>query len=169
MPRTRTRLALIVMFASCMVQAAMADQTKVFQWRDAKGATSYSQSPPPPGTPGVTTLEVDTRSFTPAQRAAARAELAHIDAAKQAESARYRAQIASADQAVKRALQSLAQAERAAVDARVPHSGDRIGNANGGSRLRSDYFDRQKRLEDDVANARASLEEAYRRRNQIMP
>lgn len=169
MPRTRTRLALIVMFASCMGQAALADPTTVFQWRDAKGVTSYSQSLPPPGTPGVTTLEVDTRNFTPAQRAAVRAELAHIDAAKQAESARYRAHVAAADKAVSLALQSLSHAERAAVDARTSGPGDRIGNANGGSRLRSDYFDRQKRLEDDVANARAGLEEAYLRRNQIMP
>jgi hypothetical protein len=79
-------LALIATFASCVGQTAMAGETKVFEWRDAKGVTSYSQNPPPPGTRGVTSHEVDTKTFTPAQRAAVRAHLAHIDTAERADS-----------------------------------------------------------------------------------
>lgn len=158
-------LALIATFASCVGQAVMADETKVFEWRDAKGVASYSQNPPPPGTRGVTSLEVDTKTFTPAQRAAVKAHLA----VEQADSARFRAQVAAADQTVNRALRSLSQAERAASEGRAPHAGERIGNAGGGSRLRPEYFDRQKHLEDAIQQVRARVDEAYRRRSQIMP
>ena len=88
---------------------------------------------------------------------------------EQADSERFRAQVAAADQTVNRALRSLSQAERAARDGRVPHAGERIGNAGGGSRLRSEYFDRQKHLEDAIQQARVRVDEAYRRRSQIMP
>lgn len=162
-------LALTATFASYLGQAAMADETKIFEWRDAKGVTSYSQNPPPQGIRGVTSLEVDTKNLTPAQRAGVKAHLAQIDAAEQADSARFRGQIASADQTVNRALRSLSQAERAARDGRTPHAGERVGNAGGGSRLRSEYFDRQKRLEDAIQDARVSVDEAYRLRGQILP
>ncbi|MBC7415218.1 MAG: DUF4124 domain-containing protein [Herminiimonas sp.] len=147
----------------------MADETKIFEWRDAQGVSSYAQTPPPPGTQGLTSFEVNTRTLTPAQRAAAKAHLAQIDAVAQADSARFRAQVAAANQAVDRALRSLSQAERAARAARAPHAGERIGNAGGGSRLRSDYFDRQKHLESAIEEARARVAEAYRQRSRIMP
>ena len=162
-------LALTATFASCVGQVARADETKVFEWRDAKGVVTYSQNPPPPGTPGVTSLEIDTKTFTPAQRAAVKAHLAQIDAAGQADSARFRAQVAAADQTVNRALRSLSQAERAARDGRAPHAGERIGNAGGGTRFRAEYFDRQKYLEDAIQQAKVRVEEAYRRRSQIIP
>ena len=167
--RMLRRLALTATFASCMGQSAMADEIKVFEWRDAKGVTTYSQNPPPPETRGVTSFEVDTKTFTPAQRAAVRAHLAHLDALARADSARYRAQVAAADQAVNRALRSLSQAERAARNGRTPHACERVGNAGGGSRLRSEYFDRQKHLEDAIQDARVKVEEAYRLRSQIVP
>lgn len=162
-------LALVATFALCAGQAAMADETKVFKWRDANGVESYSQNPPPPGTQGVTSIEVDTKTFTPAQRAAVRAHLAKIDAMEQADAARYRAQVAAADQTVNGALRSLSQAERAARNGRAPLAGERVGDAGGGSRLRSEYFDRQKHLEDAVQQARVRVDEAYRLRSQIMP
>ena len=162
-------LALTATFASCVAQKAMADETKVFKWRDANGVTSYSQNPPPPGTRGMTSLEIDTKTFTPAQRSAVRAHLARIDAAARADSARFRAEVAAADQTVSRALRSLSQAERAARDGRTPHAGERVGNSGGGSRLRSEYFDRQKHLEDAIRQARVRVDESYRRRSQMMP
>lgn len=170
--RVRAMLHLFVLlatFASCAAQTAVADEIKVFKWQDAKGVTSYSQTPPPPGTGGVTSLEIDTNTFTPAQRAAVRAYLAHLDAAEQADSDRFRTQVATADQDVRRALQSLSQAERAAREGRAPQAGERLGNAGGGSRLRSEYFDRQKQLEDAIQAARARVDEAYRLRGRIMP
>lgn len=162
-------LVLIVTFTGCAVQTALADETKIFEWRDAKGVVSYSQNPPPPGTQGVTSREIETRIFTPAQRAAVKAHLAQIDAAAQADSALYRAQITAADQNVNRALRSLSRAESAASKGRLPHAGERVGNAGGGSRLRSEYFDRQKQLEDAIHDAKVKVDEAYSQRSQIIP
>jgi hypothetical protein len=88
--------------------------------------------------------------LSPAQRAAARIHLAQIGAAELADARRFGTQLTVAEQVVRRAVQSLAQAERAAREGRVPRAGERVGNAGGGSRLRAAYFDRQKRLEEAV-------------------
>lgn len=162
------RLVLAAGLTSSM-SLAMAEETKIYKWRDANGRTSYSQNPPPKGTQGATSIVVETTTFTPAQRAAIKAHLAKIDAAQQAESVRFRSQIAAADESVSRALESLTYAERVAHDGRTPKAGDRIGNAGGGSRLRSEYFDRQKQLEDAIQEAKVRVDQAYRRRAQIMP
>ena len=162
-------LVLIVTFTGCAGQTALAGETKVFEWRDAKGVVSYSQNPPPPGTQGVTSREIETKTFTPAQRAAIKAHLAEIDAAAQADSALYREQVTAADQKVNRSLQSLSRAERAASDGRVPKAGERVGNVGGGSRLRSEYFDRQRQLEDAIQQAKGKVDEAYSLRSQIIP
>ena len=163
------RLALTANFAFCAGQTAIADDTKVFEWRDANGVRSYSQNPLPPETPGVTSHEVDTKSFRPGQRAAIRARLAHIDAAERAASARFRAPVTAADHALNRTLRSLSATKRAARDGRAPHAGERVGNAGGGSRLRSDYFDRQTHLEYAIQDAIHMVNEAYCLRSQIMP
>ena len=162
-------LALLATFVSCVGQTAMADETKVFEWRSPTGVTSYSQTPPPPGTRGVTSQEIDTKTFTPAQRAAVKAHLARIRAEERADSLRFRAQVTAADHAVNRALRSLSAAERAAREGRAPHAGERIGTTGGGSRLRSEYLDRQKDLEDATREARIRVDEAYRLRSEIMP
>lgn len=162
-------LALIAMFAACAGQTAMAEEIKVFEWRNSNGVTSYSQTPPPPGTQGVTSHEINTQTLTPAQRAAIKAYLAHIGAAARADSARYRAELAAADQDVSAALRSLSEAERAARDGRTPLASERIGIAGGGSRLQAEYFERQKLLEEAIQDARVKVDEAYRLRSQIMP
>lgn len=162
-------LALAAIVGPCTANLAMAGETKIFEWREANGVISYSQKPPPTGTPGVTSREIETKTLTPAQRAAVRAELAAVDAAQQADSARYRAQLADADKAVSSAVQSLSAAEHAARSGRSPQAGERVGNAGGGSRLRTEYFDRQKNLEDAVQQARSKVDEAYRKRSAIAP
>ncbi len=52
-----------------------------------------------------------------------------------------------------------------------PQPGERLGivGANGAhaSRFSPEYFERQKKLEDDVERARARLDEAYRRWNDV--
>ena len=149
---------------------AMAESvTKVYEWRDAQGVVSYSQQPPPPGAGDATRLEIDTRSFTPAQQAAAKAYLAGLDAAELADAKRFRHQIENADKAVNRALQDLAGAERAFRQGRAPLAGERVGNAGGGTRLRPAYFSRQQELELAVGHARAILSDAYRARNDVNP
>jgi len=162
-------LALVTTAGLCTANLAMAEEAKVFEWREANGVTSYSQNPPAPGTRGVTIHEIDIKTLTPAQRAAIRAHLENIDAAQQADSARYRAQLVAADQRVARALQSLSTAEHAVRSGRTPQAGERVGNAGGGSRLRSEYFDRQRKLEDNVQESRRKIEEAYRMRGAMTP
>lgn len=48
-----------------------------------------------------------------------------------------------------------------------PLPGERMGIAGGGSRLGPAYFARQEQLRKDVEDARASLDEAYRRWNEV--
>ena len=147
--------------------ARAADTTKVYAWRSADGTVSYAQVPPPPGTPDVTSQEIDTRSFTPAQTAAVRAHLAGLDAAELAGARRFRQQLTADDMAVAGAVRALDRAERAFRQGREPLPGERVGNAGGGSRLRPAYFERQKRLELAVEQARTRLNDAYRARDGI--
>ena len=162
-------MLLLALFV-CGAPAAMATQTtKIYAWRDARGVVSYSQNPPPAGTRGATSREIDTRSFTPAQSAAVKSYLAGLDAAELADARRFRGQVDVADRAVGNAVQSLARAERAFHQGRAPVAGERVGNAGGGSRLRPAYFARQKQLELAVEQARARLSDAYRARGAISP
>ena len=168
--RIRLSLGLIALLTLATIQPAFAAQTKVYEWRDARGVLSYSQQPPPSEAHGrVTTREIDTKTFTPSQRIAITAHLAGIDAIEAADAKRFRGQVASADQSVTAALRQLADAERALRNGRAPGAGERIGNAGGGSRLRAEYFDRQKRLEVSVQTAHAKFDEAYRLREGITP
>jgi hypothetical protein len=160
-------LGLLVLSASAGTAATpTTGAVKVYEWREANGVVSYSQAPPPAGTQGVTSLEVDTRHFTPAQAAAIKSYLGGLDATQSAEAERHRQQVDNADQAVATALQELTNAEAAFSQGRVPQPGDRVGNAGGGSRLRPEYFARQKALEHAVERARANLATAYRMRDQ---
>ena len=149
--------------------ALATDTARVYEWREANGAVSYSQLPPPAGTPGVRSREIDTRSFTAAQTAAVKAQLAGNDAAELADARRLRQQLSADDKAVAGAVRELGRAERAFRQGRVPLAGERVGNAGGGSRLRPTYFERQKRLELEVEQARARLNDAYRARDGIKP
>ena len=149
--------------------ALAVDTSRVYEWREANGAVSYSQLAPPAGTPGVRSREIDTRSFTAAQTAAVKAQLAGIDAAELADARRFRQQLSAADKAVAEAVRALDRAEHAFRQGRVPLADERVGNAGGGSRLRPTYFERQKRLELEVEQARARLNDAYGARDGIRP
>lgn len=169
-PRARRWLGLGALMLAGVGQGALADETKVYEWRDASGALSYSQQPPPSGTQGgFTSREIDTKTFTPAQQVAIAAHLARINAAETAGSKRFRGQVNAADRTVTTALRQLAAAERSMRTGRAPLADERVGNAGGGSRLRADYFDRQKQLEAAVQTAHAKVDEAYRLRAEIKP
>lgn len=159
-------IALLLSGTSTVIAAA---EIKVYEWRDARGAVSYSQSPPPVGTQATSSRQIDTRDFTPAQTAAVKSYLSGLDAAELADAARFRRQTDAADETVRRAVNRLAAAERAFRQGRAPLAGERVGNAGGGSRLRSEYFERQKRLELAVEQARAALSDAYGARAAIKP
>ena len=66
--------------------------------------------------------------------------------------------------AARKSLQEAEEWQRAGVE---PLPGERLGIAGGGSRLGPDYFARQEQLEKDVQKARARLDKAYRRWNEV--
>ena len=143
------------------VGAVLADVTQVFEWREASGVLSFSQEPPPPGTMGVTVRVIETASLSPAQRLAIQVRLAGLEAAQQADAKRIANQSAAADRTVSLALQRLSTAEQAIRSGRAPRAGERVGNADGGTRLRTTYFDRQSALETAAQDARTGVEHAY--------
>lgn len=163
--------ALAPLIASLLFVAttlAAAAETTVYVWTGKDGVVSYSQNPPPPGQ-AFTTREITTESLTPAQRAAVKSRLARSGAEEAANATRFQKQLAAADQRIVDAVRRLADAERALRIGREPLAGERVGNAKGGSRLREEYFERQKQLEAQVQAARASLEDAYRARSELTP
>ncbi len=85
------------------------------------------------------------------------------------ELARQRVQdLEAADAAIKEAEQSLREAlerQQAGVE---PQAGERLGNVGARtSRLGPQYFERQRALAAEVADARARLDRAYRMRNEL--
>jgi|GEM_PF-1226540 len=149
--------------------AAHADQTRIYEWRDANGIATYSQVPPGQGTPGVASRVFDTRSFTHAQRLAVRSQLHALDQAQLADAKRFRQQVELADEKVNDALRQLAKSETTLRQGRAPLTGERMGNVGGGSRLRAEYFERQRQLETAVQAARSGLQKAYTLRDGIRP
>ena len=63
-----------------------------------------------------------------------------------------------AEAEVRAAEKSLRAAEAALAKGEEPLPGERTGTAGGKSRLNEDYWKRQRKLKDDVENARANLE-----------
>jgi hypothetical protein len=157
--------------AACLLfigAAALAAETTVYVWTGPDGVTSYSQERPPAGQP-FATREISTSTLTPAQRAAVQSQLARQGASAAADAGRFRSRVQRADQKIDAAVRRLADAEQALRHGREPQPGERIGLAGGGSRLRADYFDRQKALEQAVVDARAGLDEAYKDRLALTP
>ena len=68
---------------------------------------------------------------------------------------------------IKAAQQALQEAEEKQQMAVEPLPGERAANVDGRSRLTPGYFERQRGRATEVDAARARLEEAYRRRNQL--
>src|SRR5262245_5704248 len=56
------------------------------------------------------------------------------------------------------ARQALQDAERARAAGKEPLPGERTGTAGGGSRLNDAYYERQKKLDEDVEKARRAVE-----------
>ncbi len=151
-----------------VASVAVAGETKVYVWTGKDGVVTYSQDRPPAGQP-FTTREITTKSLTPAQRAAVKSQLVRSGAEQTADATRFQKQLAAADQRIVDGVRRLADAEQALRNGREPLAGERVGNAGGGSRLRGEYFERQKQLELAVQAARTKLEDAYRARSELTP
>lgn len=170
-PGPRHTDSVAILIASLLFVAtsfAVAAETTVYVWTGKDGVVTYSQEPPAAGQ-AITTREITTESLTPAQRAAVKSQLARSGAEQAADAAHFRKQLAAADQRIVDAVRRLADAERALRTGREPKAGERVGLAGGGSRLREDYFERQKQMELAVQAARTGLEAAYRGRSELTP
>ncbi len=77
------------------------------------------------------------------------------------------AQIDRAHEEIVSAAQALEQAKRRLEAGKEPLAGERQGQAGGGARLSPQYFERVRELENDVAQAQARLDHAYRNFNEV--
>ena len=73
---------------------------------------------------------------------------------------RARQQREGGQESVQSAEQALKQAEAARAAGKEPLPGERVGTAGGASRLAESYYDRQRKLDEDVEKARRELEKA---------
>ena len=80
------------------------------------------------------------------------------DALKELEKARMQRE--AGEDKVRAAEQALREAEAARDVGKEPLPGERAGTAGGASRLSEAYFDRQRKLEEDVGKARRELDKA---------
>ena len=79
-----------------------------------------------------------------------------LEAARQAGFAKARGEASGT--ALRAAEEKVKQAEAELVAGKEPQPGERTGTAGGGSRLNDSYWERQKKLEQSVDQARAELE-----------
>jgi uncharacterized protein DUF4124 len=138
----------------------------IYKYQRADGTIAYSDKP----LPGARLLGRFQLVPLPAEDARSSNAASGDESARQAEErARRRVEALDAvDTEIRLAAQALTDAkerQKAGVD---PLPGERVGNAGARtSRLRTEYFERQRQLSDEVAQAQARLDRAYRIRNEL--
>jgi len=164
MKRRRTNFTtaikgLVALAAALAPLACAADM--VYKYRRPDGSVVYSDTP-------VRGARLIGRYQLVPQPPAAAPESAAPRSADPDEQARLRSRALEAvDVRIKAAEQALSDAQERQQAGVEPLEGERIANAQRGSRLRPEYFARQKQLADDVESAQAELDEAYRQRNEL--
>ncbi|MBX9629597.1 MAG: DUF4124 domain-containing protein [Burkholderiales bacterium] len=162
---SRIQLLLAILSIAICLGAAAANAQPVYRWKAADGTVTYSQDPPDAGARDV--KRVDVKTLSPEQVRAARRLLGtDTQRANAAADAREQA-LSDADRGVRAATSALTDAETALTSGREPLPGERLGTANGKTRLTQAYFDRLRGLENQVEGARRRLDRAYRRRNDL--
>lgn len=127
--------------AQVLYKSTMPDGKIIYGDKPAPGAVKVEQSRPDTSKKGIA---------EPTQREAA--------ALKQLQEARLKRE-AAADK-IEAAEKALRAAEAARAGGKEPLAGERIGTAGGGQRLNDAYWVRQKKLEQDIENARRALDAA---------
>ena len=157
--------ASIMFVLSIAMPAAHAD-TFVYKYTGKDGVTVYSQTLPDHFRPGdVQTVTIET---LPAEQQ--RAAIRMLDAMESRVDAKLQerhAKLANADRQIGKAIKNLQQAESNLKRGSIPDGADRVGKIGGGSRFRESYFLRVSRLQSAVEQAKLSLDEAYRARNDL--
>ena len=127
--------------AQVMYKSTMPDGRVIFGDKPAPGAVKVEQSKPDTSKTGVSGVS---------EREA--------KALKELQDARLKREGAASK--VEAAQKKLQAAEAARAAGKDPTAGDRQGTAGGNQRLTDAYWARQKKLEQDVENARKALEDA---------
>ena len=149
--------ALLALAATCAAQQTAykyqrPDGSYVYSDKPIKGAKLVDKISLEPRTQGVLPPAPPTVPYpSTTVDNAARARSAALDAAD--------TEVRAAQQAVDQARERLQQGVE-------PLAGERVGNANGTTRLRDDYFTRVQDLEQDLKDALARLDQAYQKRNE---
>lgn len=148
---------------SLLSTTAHAD-TLIYKWVDKNGVVSFSQDPPEEqGAHDITRFRLE--SLPVVQQRTAKRLLTLNENSNNAEFAARRERLKQADQRIDTAMQQLRKAEQELTEGAEPTGYDRVGNANGGARLRESYFNRVTDLQEKVDIARQELNAAYAERD----
>lgn len=155
-----------VLSAACVMTASVHAET-IYRSIGPDGEVTYS-SLPEPGARESTAIEIE--NLSPEQRRASlllrqqeKALSSEADAQLQSRESEWR----RVDREIISAQKALADAESALQKGRTPLSGERRGNVGGGSRLTEAYFQRLRKLETQVVQAKKRLDRAYEARNAL--
>lgn len=145
-----------VVLAGCLVIAGAAHAQVLYKSTMPDGRVIYGDKPAP-GAAKVETRKPDTSDLGTTPPTDRERELL-----RDLRSERRRRE-AGVDR-VSEAEEALRRAEAELAAGKEPLPGERLGTAKGGSRLTDQYWERQKKLEEAVKEARRQLEEARARR-----
>ena len=146
--------------------AATAYADTVFRSVGRDGSITYGDAPAPNAVSveavPIETLRPDDRELMKNRRAAAKAA---AEAERNIEDRQQRLDAATDEiAAAEAALHAAQQAQRDGIE---PLPGERQGTVSGFSRMRDEYFERQRRLREAVVTAEARLQRAYEARDAV--
>ena len=121
-----------------LYKSIMPDGRVVYGDRAEPGAVKVETSKPDTKKTGVQVIRPGAEGEVQSMEAARKQEDAKVDQKRQAEEA-------------------VRKAEAALANGKEPLPGERIGTAGGASRLNDAYWERQKKLKEDLVNARDNL------------
>lgn len=147
-------MAKSVMVAGGMLLAALALQSAaqtLYKSTLPDGRVVYGDKPDP------SAVKIDETKPDISKRGIGGTTAREAEALKELEKARARRE--GSGEGVRAAEQALKNAEAARAAGKEPLPGERTGTAGGASRLNEPYYDRQRKLDQDVDKARRSLEQ----------
>lgn len=149
------RMNRLVTISGCLLLAALllpADAAQVYKSTLPDGRIVYGDKPAPDA------VKVEETRPDISKGGLGGTTQREQDALKELERARLQRE--GGQELVRSAEQALKNAEAARAAGKEPLPGERIGTAGGASRLNETYYDRQRKLDEDVEKARRELEKA---------
>jgi hypothetical protein len=162
---TRFAAYVALLLGACVSASGIAET--LYKSTDSSGRVSYSDKPV---SSAVKVERVLVQPLDPESAAHGEAEHEKLRQQEKEFQQRERQRERARDKAhaeVIAALNALKEAQRRREAGVEPLPGERVGNADGGSRLRRSYFQRQQTLDREVSAAQQRLEQAYARRNDV--